>query len=515
MQRFALLCSFLSMLDVTSSTTVICPVQCACDARIHSINCRARGKYTIPLNGSSLTKEFLLYWNNIKEVLSELRNYPNLEYLELSGNKIVSIEDGAFSSLSRLKVLSLDNNLITRINKNTFIGLISLMSLDLSNNQLKLIPALAFQDLFSLISLDLARNMIHDVDDLAFDGMTSLTNLNITHNSLSSIPKKALLNTNYVTKLYLNNNRIQRIDGDSFSSLKNLTILSLSGNNIKFIPMDAFRVSGNKYLPLERLCLRVNRITDIPTSALQNLTYLDFLDLSQNLFQIIHPDSFKGLLRLTVLYLNSLPYLARIEEGAIRNLLNLQELHISSNKVLKIINKKAFDNLPRLTWVYLNNNAIETFYEHQLNWLSLRDVDLSGNNLMCDCQLSWMQMVFIIHPNNITYARASVLMCDQPRRLRYHHVLFLHQNELRCMKPEKSLMDNHVVVGVSASICILSSLIVLFLIAKFRNRICNGVKKHFRYKRQKDEVFSVDHTMRDEDAPMSLNCSDNVRDIDL
>ena len=129
-----------------------------------------------------------------------------MNYLELYGNQITSIESVDFSGLSSLTQLSLWGNQISSIESSDFSGLSSLTSLDLWWNQ------------------------ISSIESSDFSGLSSLTQLYLNNNQISSIQSGDFSGLPNLTQLYLNGNQISSIQSGAFSGLPNLTQLSLSNS---------------------------------------------------------------------------------------------------------------------------------------------------------------------------------------------------------------------------------------------------------------------------------------------
>jgi Leucine-rich repeat (LRR) protein len=85
--------------------------------------------------------------------LKTFENCVNLEYLDLSNNRIEVLDEGIFSGLVSLKTLNLQNNKIRSISTKTFTQLRKLEQLFLMNNQIEVIDNSLFNSLDSLKEL--------------------------------------------------------------------------------------------------------------------------------------------------------------------------------------------------------------------------------------------------------------------------------------------------------------------------------------------------------------------------
>tara|TARA_Y100000590_G_C15735209_1_gene1018301 strand:+ start:4078 stop:4494 length:417 start_codon:yes stop_codon:yes gene_type:complete len=114
------------------------------------------------------------------------------------GNKIESIEEGAFQGLTNVRELDLRNNNLRAIAPNAFKGLHSLGVLTLSNNPLIKVEAGAFKELGNLYSLEISNVPLEGLPKNVFYDTPELRNLFLFRTSIPevsvlfhSIPEKA------------------------------------------------------------------------------------------------------------------------------------------------------------------------------------------------------------------------------------------------------------------------------------------------------------------------------------
>src|SRR5690606_34657529 len=133
--------------------------------------------------------------------------------LDLSKNRIESIEEGAFSGLHSLKSLDLSQNELTDISSRNWPYLAELENLDLNGNRFGSIYAGFFEGLASLRLLNLERNEdLERVELNAFAGLQKLDTLklgNCPH--LAFIDEYAFEHPNQLREIYLSNNALSKI----------------------------------------------------------------------------------------------------------------------------------------------------------------------------------------------------------------------------------------------------------------------------------------------------------------
>ncbi|XP_054476713.1 leucine rich repeat containing 4C, genome duplicate a [Anoplopoma fimbria] len=113
-------------------------------------------------------------------------------------------------------------------------------------------------------------------------------------------------------------------------------------------------------------------LRDVPDGISTNTRYLN---LQENLIQVIKVDSFKHLRHLEILQLSK-NHIRKIELGAFNGLASLNTLELFDNRLTTIPNG-AFEYLSKLKELWLRNNPIESIPSYAFNRVpSLRRLDL-------------------------------------------------------------------------------------------------------------------------------------------
>jgi len=155
--------------------------------------------------------------------LRPLANLPNLEYLDLNGNRLIT-NLTPLAGLGELKKLYLGNNAIA--NLTPLVGLNKLKTLDLNNNEISDLGNLS--DLKQLEKLNLSDNQ--NLDLASLPSLLELKELRLENNEISDLsPLSGLAK---LEELYLNCNQIE-----------DLTPLMEIGN------LESVELKGNSYLP--------------------------------------------------------------------------------------------------------------------------------------------------------------------------------------------------------------------------------------------------------------------------
>ncbi|XP_007882747.1 leucine-rich repeat-containing protein 4B-like [Callorhinchus milii] len=119
------------------------------------------------------------------------------------------------------------------------------------------------------------------------------------------------------------------------------------------------------------ICTR-HELREVPASISTNTRYLN---LQENVIQVIKADTFKQLRHLEILQLSK-NLIRHIEVGAFNGLSNLNTLELFDNR-LTMVPSGAFEFLSKLRELWLRNNPIESIPSYAFNRVqSLRRLDL-------------------------------------------------------------------------------------------------------------------------------------------
>uniref|UniRef100_A0A2K5C885 Leucine rich repeats and immunoglobulin like domains 1 n=1 Tax=Aotus nancymaae TaxID=37293 RepID=A0A2K5C885_AOTNA len=327
--------------------------------------------------------------NNITEVRNTCFPHgPPIKELNLAGNRIGTLELGAFDGLSRsLLTLRLSKNRITQLPVRAF-KLPRLTQLDLNRNRIRLIEGLTFQGLNSLEVLKLQRNNISKLTDGAFWGLSKMHVLHLEYNSLVEVNSGSLYGLTALQQLHLSNNSIARIHRKGWSFCQKLHELVLSFNNLTRLDEESLAELSS----LNILRLNHNSISHIVEGAFKGLKSLRVLDLDHNEISGTIEDTsgaFSGL--------DSLSKLLLLEPSPSADCSSPPQPQMSAggrslfgNKI-KSVAKRAFSGLEGLEHLNLGGNAIRSVqFDAFVKMKNLKELHISSNSFLCDCQLKWL-----------------------------------------------------------------------------------------------------------------------------
>lgn len=178
----------------------------------------------------------------VKLPANALRPLTNLQFLDLSNNKIRTVSDTSFHFLKKLKRLELQDNEITEIPKGTFQGDIhsALEEIHLSFNIIKLIQQHTFVDLYSIEAIHLDDNQIERLERRAFMNLNRLKTLNLRGNKIATIADEAFQNLPELDYLDIAYNSLKTFDFTMFDQVGTLALLKVNAsfNKVKELILD-------------------------------------------------------------------------------------------------------------------------------------------------------------------------------------------------------------------------------------------------------------------------------------
>ena len=316
--------------------------------------------------------------------------------LDLSHNRLQSLQPNVLNGLTSLQLLDLSHNQLSAINRNTFLRLRNLHILRLSNNDIENLRPKSFAGLRVLSSLSLENNKLTKINEEVLWNITSLSSLILSGNFFTKVPHGLRVLSKLET-IDLSDNLISELDNSSFVGLNpNLYGISLSGNGISrfnatiFAPIPGIEVLNlannhidklqqgvfNEVAKLRKLRLDNNRLKDI-NGILVGLTELRWLNVSSNQLRWFDYAFFPRKLEWLDLHENQIEDLGnyyKLGEGFV-----LKTLDVRSNQIKRI---ESLSIIPSLHTVLLGNNGISKVKPGAFDGKSnLLKVDLTNNNI--------------------------------------------------------------------------------------------------------------------------------------
>ncbi|XP_030845983.1 toll-like receptor 3 [Strongylocentrotus purpuratus] len=329
-------------------------------------------------------------------------NLTRLVELDLSRNKIITVEPVFFQGMRELKVLNLNFNQIKYINPNTdewtldlnelylrsnslteisefaFFGLRNLTLLDLSlNKDLKVLNITSFSELMGIqtIALNFCNFCIKDIFQPVAPNLTTLFMNNMIAEMIMMAPGITFEDSQGLENLEIRNSGLSNfnlwdeiLNVSLFDGLSNLITLDLSQNYLDhYFPSDFPARIFKQLSALQNLSLEACHISCLHPLAFTGLESLRVLNLSGNVIQQLNFDIFKMLDQVTII-----------------------DLH---DNLLAYLDEQLFSNNPRLTTLLLSNNKLTILNEKTFEPIksSLLSFDLSLNPIDCNCDLRWFR----------------------------------------------------------------------------------------------------------------------------
>ncbi|XP_018322078.1 chaoptin-like [Agrilus planipennis] len=305
----------------------------------------------------------------------------NISHLEVLGSEMTSLETESLTGC-QIRQLILPSNKLQYIPDRTFSPLsTSLSSLDLSYNELDGIPFAGLQEVKNLKWMNLYGNQIDSVVGDWSHMKSSLKNLLLGENDVAELPvvqrehslqgAHGLRQLKSLIWLNLDGNRISTVHRHALPPF--LQTLSLSYNQLDAFPSEILTRD------LKWLYLRGNAIETFPEHKLQHVRWLEKIDLRENTLTTIPSAPFNSSVRirdLNLAYNNIKSLTAETFAG-----LECQRIILSHNK-LETMDKDAFVGVEQyLEYLDLDSNNLAAIPDALAILQSLKFLYLSSNSL--------------------------------------------------------------------------------------------------------------------------------------
>lgn len=358
-----------------------------------------------PINKLIGLKDLDLTHNRIVTLnKNDLANLTSLISLSIKGNGLHSIHKDFFTQkFPFLTGVDFSSNNITDLSFQPPTGL---LTLTLNTNTIQ--TNLSYQNFASLSSLSrltMSSNSIEHIDDFAFCDLIHLDTLNLGNMKLNRLNKNTFKGLAELRYLYMSSNMITQLENQTFSELVSLIVLDLSDNNICCIQSGAFdSMRSLSYLHLKTNKLRFVDSAPLFTFNKRELVYLSMansqigqlkeemfkglqssllrLRLDNNKINFINRDHLLYLSKLTLLNLSN-NQISSIERGSFDSLTKLQSLYLNGNNVFK--KTSEYLSLSSVSYLNLDSNLVSAITSQTLTNLkmSLGVLSLRGNRLTC------------------------------------------------------------------------------------------------------------------------------------
>ena len=379
---------------------------------------------TLGVSRSDVIKSLSLkyaYMTTVPHDLFDFLRNKSLSKLNLEGNKLL-LYPSVFAALTHVSTLDIRDCNLKTIDPQYFDGMVGLHELLADNNEISSVNPSATTWKINLYRMELGLKQCKEITQHAFRGMQNLKKLFlrqkisriydlkpmfVIHVSISKLQEFTLLAGSYETDLTLNTPNLKEF---SFTSLDqsicelNTTELFTVAQSIEKVNIHAGLWTYNikdksqsafsdKYA-LIFLNLSKNSFSNLPSAVFKNLFSLKSLWLSKSNIETIEPNAFIGLNSLETLDLKENEIL-NLPGDILRYMKHLITLHLDSN-TLSCLEKDLFIYTPNLTNLTLPHNQFVGFNSSTFEPLrsSLKSLDIMGNILVCNCELSWLMKYF-------------------------------------------------------------------------------------------------------------------------
>ncbi|NWR55595.1 LRRN4 protein, partial [Bucorvus abyssinicus] len=290
------------------------------------------------------------------------------------------------------------------------------ITLQLTNSSLTAFPVCLPE---TLETLDLSNNLLEEVNSMEIANLPQLHTLSLRQNHLWAVRwgSEALSS---LLSLDLSFNKLLSVPSCHSSTLPNLRWLSLAGNPLIEIQPLAFSCYPQlQFLNLSATLLGQDDNRGIRESAFAMSTSpseatnrpgntISVLDLSRTFLEKIQPEWTRDLPNLRSLHLTKMSQLRSLDTNFLQSMPGLQVLNCQDSHSLGFVRTEMFDSAPHLIHLSFENCNLSSFNPWNTSSSESIIINLYGNPLSCDCQLSWL----LSKPKKVVLQKASETFCN-------------------------------------------------------------------------------------------------------
>lgn len=378
---------------------------------------------------------------------SSFEGNSSLNSLQLQNWNLVHVYGATFRNLTNLNTLDLSNNKILSL---TMKGLDKVTHLNLTLNELPWLPKMCNRKtneslVPKLMYLWLAINHISDSSEFYRQGicLPELRYLNLSFNAISIMKEKA------------------------FSTISKLEILGLE-NMLTYdllIEEDAFRSISLIELFIsmpkrdtKQLLKHKSIFNNCPKLKTLDMSHFDFLSFGKDdFYNMLLPLKNLEKLMLRHCSLNFVPFTSHLS--------NLKSLNLKGN-FIRHIQQDSFQNNSLLGEIILRKNHLTTIKQDSFTetiWNNPNlSIDVSYNPFACDCDLEWFIQWSNKNKKHVNEYEEN--QCDSPKEWKTSHIGgHLHSLKMTC-----HVLNRAIVIGLITGSFVFIFLFTFVLIRKFR-----------------------------------------------
>ncbi|NXU58985.1 LRRN4 protein, partial [Turnix velox] len=286
------------------------------------------------------------------------------------------------------------------------------ITLQLTNSSLTAFPVCLPE---TLETLDLSNNLLEEVNGTEIANLPRLHILSLKQNHLQAL-RWGSQTLRSLTSLDLSFNKLSSVPSCHSSALPNLRWLSLAGNplieiqplafscypQIQFLNLSATLLGQDDSRGIRESAFAISEVTNRPGNNIK------MLDLSGTFLEKIQLEWARDLTNLRSFYLTKMPRLRSLDTDFFKSMPGLQELNCQDSSSLDFVRTEMFESLPHLIHLSFENCNLSSFNPWHINSSDSIIINLHGNPLLCDCQLSWL----LSKPNKVVLQKPWETICN-------------------------------------------------------------------------------------------------------
>lgn len=322
---------------------------------------------------------FFIAGSNVIEKLHEFLMFmgTSIEYLDLSGTNLETLNDTVFQRFTNLRRLKLHGTQLKVFDLENLKLSNKLVELDISNNNLKTVKNPLVLESKRLTHFNASGNNLENIHEIIQHLSPTIEVLDVSGNFIGTLDATSFNKLKSLRRIYLSNTSLSIGDVNPFDHLTNLHTLEVNYNNLKNLNFTILSSTLNKLVWFEAAFCEITNAHDVIKLLAPSILKID---LSGNFVGEVNNNTFREFPKLIYLILSNTS-LTNFDFVLLEHHSNLEQLDLSHNQLTRAVITTHLEHLKSLN---LEDNELTEVQLARTQLPHLDSILISNNKLSCE-----------------------------------------------------------------------------------------------------------------------------------
>lgn len=322
---------------------------------------------------------FFIAGSKIIEKLDEFLMFmgTSIEYLDLSGTNLESLNHTVFKKFTNLRRLKLHGAQLKEFDLENLKQSNKLVELDISNNNLKTVKNPLVLESKRLTNFNASGNHLENIHEIIQHLSPTIEVLDVSGNFIGTLDATSFNKVKSLRRIYLSNTSLSIGDVNPFDHLTNLHTLEVNYNNLKNLNFTILSSTLGKLVWFEAAYCEITNAHDVIKLLAPSILKID---LSGNYVREVNSNTFRKFSKLIYLILGNTS-LSNFDFALLEHHSNLEQLDLSHNQLTRAVIITHMENLKLLN---LEDNELTEIQLTRAQLPHLDSILISNNKISCE-----------------------------------------------------------------------------------------------------------------------------------